>query len=36
MKSEKLNPWLSLGANVGVVIGLALLVMEIRQNTGMM
>ena len=36
MKGEKLNSWLSLGATVGVVIGLVLLVMEIRQNTDMM
>ena len=36
MKGEKLNSWLSLGANVGVVIGLVLLVMEIQQNTDMM
>jgi len=33
MNSEKLNSWLSLGANVGVVIGLILLVVEINQNT---
>ena len=36
MKGEKLNSWLSLGANLGVVIGLALLVIEIQQNTDMM
>ena len=36
MKGEKLNSWLSLGANLGVVIGLVLLVIEIRQNTDMM
>ena len=36
MKGEKLNSWLSLGATIGVVIGLVLLVMEIRQNTDMM
>ena len=36
MNVEKLNAWLSLGANVGVVIGLMLLVVEIGQNTEMM
>ncbi len=36
MKGAKLNSWLSLGANLGVVIGLVLLVTEIRQNTDMM
>jgi hypothetical protein len=36
MNSEKLNTWLSLIANFGVVIGLALLVYEINQNTQMM
>ena len=33
VKAENLNSWLSLGANVGVVIGLILLVVEINQNT---
>ena len=28
MKSEKLNSWLSLGANFGVVVGLILLIIE--------
>ena len=36
MKGEKLNSWLTLGANVGVVIGLVLLVVQIDQNTNMM
>ncbi len=36
MNSEKLNSWLSLGANLGVVIGLVLLIVEIGQNTEMM
>ncbi len=36
MKADKLNSWLTLGANIGVVIGLALLVYEINQNTEMM
>ncbi|MDG2167256.1 MAG: hypothetical protein P8L44_04920 [Opitutales bacterium] len=36
MKTEKLNSWLNLGANIGVLIGLALLVFEIRQNSDLM
>ena len=36
MNTDKLNTWLSLGANVGVVIGLMLLIIEINQNTEMM
>jgi len=36
MNAEKVNTWLSLGANFGVVIGLFLLVVEIGQNTDMM
>ena len=36
MKTEKLNSWLSLGANIGVVLGLILLIVEIGQNTEMM
>ena len=32
MDSDRLNRWLTLGANVGVLIGLALLVVEIRQG----
>ena len=36
MKTVELNSWLSLGANVGVVIGLALLIYEINQNTALM
>ena len=30
------NPWLTLGANLGVLVGLALLILEIQQNTEMM
>ena len=33
MDSEKLNRWLSLGANFGVLIGIVFLAIEIRQNT---
>ena len=29
---ERLNSWIALGANVGVLVGLALLVVEINQN----
>ena len=36
MKAESLNSWLSLGATIGVVIGLILLIVEIGQNTEMM
>ncbi len=36
MNAEKINTWLSLSANIGVVIGLGLLVFEISQNTDMM
>ena len=32
MDSDRLNRWLTLGANLGVLIGLALLVVEIRQG----
>ena len=33
MEENKINRWLTLGANFGVLIGLALLVFEIRQST---
>jgi len=36
MNAEKVNRWLTLGANIGVVIGLLLLIVEIGQNTEMM
>lgn len=36
MNADKLNSWLTLGANIGVVIGLGLLIYEINQNTKMM
>jgi hypothetical protein len=35
MKMEKLNQWLTLLANVGVIAGIAFLGFEIRQNTEM-
>jgi len=33
MNTDRVNKWLTLGANVGVLAGLILLVAEIRQNT---
>lgn len=36
MNTDKLNRWLALGANVGVLIGLILLVYEVRQNSSLM
>ncbi len=33
MSLDGLNKWIALGANIGVVIGLALLIFEIRQNS---
>ena len=36
MESDRLNKWLSFGANSGVLIGLALLVLEIGQNNELM
>ena len=32
MDSDRLNRWLTLGANIGVVIGLAILIYEIRVS----
>lgn len=31
-----MHSWLTLGANIGVIVGLVLLIVEIRQNTEMM
>ena len=36
MDTDRLNRWLSVGANIGVVIGIAVLILEINQNTEMM
>ena len=36
MNADNVNKWLTLSANIGVVIGLVLLVIEIGQNTEMM
>ena len=35
MNVDKLNRWLTLGANVGVVIGLIVLIVELRQNSSL-
>jgi hypothetical protein len=36
MKSERINSWLSLGANVGVVVGLILVAYQINQEAELM
>jgi len=36
MNTDRLNRWLALGANFGVLIGLILLVYEVRQNSDLM
>jgi hypothetical protein len=36
LESEKVTRWLTLGANVGVLIGLALILIELRQNADLM
>ena len=36
MDSDKINKWLTLGANLGVLVGIFLLVLEINQNTLLM
>jgi len=36
MNTDNVNKWLTLSANIGVVIGLVLLIIEIGQNTEMM
>ena len=36
MNANNVNKWLTLSANIGVVIGLVLLIVEIDQNTEMM
>ena len=33
MDTDKLNKWLSLSANVGVLVGIVFLAVEIRQNS---
>ena len=36
MDSDRLNRWLTLGANLGVLVGIALLLVDLDQNRGMM
>ncbi|MGB5344569.1 MAG: hypothetical protein WBN23_00240 [Woeseia sp.] len=36
MNADKMNRWLTLGANFGVLVGLLLLVLELNQNREMM
>jgi hypothetical protein len=36
MDSERLNRWLTLGANLGVLVGIILLIVELDQNREMM
>lgn len=36
MNTDRLNRWLALGANIGVLIGLLLLIYEMRQNSELM
>ena len=33
---DKLNKWLTLGANLGLIVGLFFLAMQIKQNTSQM
>ena len=35
MESDKVNRWLTLGANIGVLVGIILLVVELEQNREM-
>jgi hypothetical protein len=36
MDSDRINRWLTLGANVGVLVGIILLVLELNQNSVLM
>jgi hypothetical protein len=36
MDNDKLNRWLRLGANIGVLVGIALLIYELNQNRELM
>ena len=36
MDTDRLNRWLALGANIGVLVGIILLIIEIDQNRDMM
>ena len=35
MDSERVNQWLTLGANIGVLVGIGLLIFELQQNREM-
>ncbi len=35
MDSDRLNRWLTLGANLGVLVGIIILAVEIRQNSSL-
>lgn len=35
MKFEQINKWLTLAANIGVVVGLVILILEMRQNAAL-
>jgi hypothetical protein len=34
-RTEQLNQWLALGANIGVLLGLIILIVEVRQNAAL-
>ena len=34
-RTERLNQWLTLGANIGVLLGLVILIVEVRQNAAL-
>ncbi|WP_340693946.1 hypothetical protein [Hyphomonas sp.] len=34
-RTERLNQWLALGANIGVLLGLIILIVEVRQNAAL-
>jgi len=36
MDSERLNRWMTLGANIAVLVGMALIIVEFNQNREMM
>ncbi len=35
MNFDRINKWLTLGANIGVVLGLVILIVEVRQNASL-
>ena len=36
MESDKVNRWLTLGANIGVLVGIILILIELNQNSDLM